>query len=85
MNVLLYYFFHHPKYQQLHLRDLCQRVQLPDELKLYQMKNEAFSVLGISNCGQGSDSIHEEKKKLVKSFFPPRIPTTQTNMGTNLS
>ena len=74
----LFYSFHHPKYQQLHLRDLCQRVQMPDELKSYQMKNEVFSVSGVSSCGQGADVIHEEINKLVKSFLPPGMPTTET-------
>ena len=73
----LFYSFHHPKYKQLHLKDLCQRVQMPDELKLYQMKNETFSVSGVSNCGQGADFIHEEINKLVKSFLPPGMPTTE--------
>ena len=45
------------------------RVQMPDELKLYQMKNEAFSVSGISSYGQEADFIHEEINKLVKIFY----------------
>ena len=73
----LFYSFHHPKYQQLHLRDLCQRVQMPDELKLYQMKNETFSVSGVSDCGQGADFIHEEINTFVKSFLPSGMPTTE--------
>ena len=55
LNAPLFYFFHHPKYQQLHLRDLRQQLQITDELKLYQIKNEAFVVSGVSNSGQGAD------------------------------
>ena len=51
---------------------------MQDELKLYQMKNEAFSVSDISNCGQGADLSHEEINKLVKSFLPPGMPSSET-------
>ena len=51
---------------------------MQDELKLYQMKNEAFSVSDISNCGQGADLSHEEINKLVKSFLPPGMPLSET-------
>ena len=55
--------------------EFCQEVQMPDE---YQMKNETFSVSGISNCGHGANFIHEGINKLVKSFLPPGMPMTET-------
>ena len=58
--------------------EFCQEVQMPDELWLYQMKNETFSVSGISNCGHGANFIHEGINKLVKSFLPPGMPMTET-------
>ena len=48
----LFYSFHHPKYQQLHL---YLPVQMPDELKFYQMQNKAFRVSGVCNCDQATD------------------------------
>ena len=42
------------------------------------MKNETFSVSGISNCGHGANFIHEGINKLVKSFLPPGMPMTET-------
>ena len=40
----LFYSFFHPKYQQLHLRDLFQHMQMPKELREYQERNESFTV-----------------------------------------
>ena len=51
---------------------------MPDELWLYQVKNETFSVSGISNCGHGANFIHEGINKLVKSFLPPGMPMAET-------
>ena len=42
------------------------------------MKNETFSVSGISNCGHGANFIHEGINKLVKSFLPPGMPMAET-------
>ena len=53
----LFYSFKHPKYQKLHLRDLCQRAQMLDMLKGYIESHESFSVSGVNNCGQGGDFI----------------------------
>ena len=72
---LLFDSFHHPKYQQLHLRDLWQRVQMPERLKSFIENNESFSLSGKQKPGQGSDFIHEELNKRVKSFLPPIMPT----------
>ena len=41
------------QYQQLHLRDLWQRVQMPQEIKAYISTNESFSVSGRGNSRQG--------------------------------
>ena len=71
----LFYSFHHPKYQQLHLRDLWQRVQMPERLKSFIENNKSFSLSGKLNAGQGCDFIHEELSKRVKSFLPPIMPT----------
>ena len=73
----LFYLFLHLKYQQLHLRDLFERVQMPPELQQYQQENESFSTSNVSNHGQGADFIHEEINKLVKKFLPPKIPTQE--------
>ena len=71
----LFYSFHHPKYQQLHLHDFWQRVQMPEPLKSFIENNESFSLSGKQNAGQGCDFIHEELNKRVKSFLPPIMPT----------
>ena len=41
------------QYQQLHLQDLWQRVQMPQEIKEYSSTNESFSVSGRGNSRQG--------------------------------
>ena len=41
------------QYQQLHLRDLWQRVQMPQEIKEYISTNESFSVSGRGNSRRG--------------------------------
>ena len=50
---------------------------MPKELREYQERNESFTVSGKTNCGQGADFSHEEINKLVKSFLPPGMPTTE--------
>ena len=74
----LFFVGHHPKYQVLHLRDLCNRVQYPPLLKAHVESTESFSVSGVQNRGQGADFIHEETNRLVKSFLPPGMPTEET-------
>ena len=54
----LFYLFCHPKYQQLHLQDFFQCVQMPQELREYQEQNESFTVSCKTNCGQGADLFH---------------------------
>ena len=39
----LFYSFKHPKYQVLHLRDLFERAQMPDEIRCYVESHESFS------------------------------------------
>ena len=66
---------HHPKYRELHLRDMLVRAQCPDEILTDIEHTESFSVSGCPNKGQGADFIQEEKNKVVKSFLPPGMPT----------
>ena len=56
----------HPKYRELHLRDMCQRVQYPQELADYMVSHESFSISSVDNRGQGADFVHEEVNKLIK-------------------
>ena len=73
----LFYATRHPNYQKLLLRDMVQRVQYPSELSSYFKAHESFSVSGKDNRGQGADFVHEEINKLVKSFLPIGLPTTE--------
>ena len=73
----LFYSFHHPKYQYLHIRDLWQRAQMPSSLQEYIESNESFSVSGKDNCGQGGDFVHEELNKRIKLKLPPIMPTEE--------
>ena len=73
----LFYSFKHPKYQKLHLRDLLERVQMPELLKSYLESHESFSVSNFYNRCQGGDFIQEESNKLVKSFLPPGMPSAE--------
>ena len=75
--VPLFYSFFHPKYQQLHLRDLFQRVQMPKELRECQERNQSFTDSGKTNSVQGADFIHEIINKLVKGFLLPGMATTE--------
>lgn len=61
----------HPKYREVHIRDMIDRVQYPPEVLQYAHMTESFSASGRVNAGQGADFIHEETNKLVKSFLPP--------------
>ena len=73
----LFYSFKHPKYQVLHLRDLFERVQMPDEIRSYVESHESFSPSGLQNRGQGGDFVQEESNRLIKSFLPPSIPSQE--------
>ena len=73
----LFYSFHHPKYQQLHLRDIWQRAQMPEPLLEFVNSNESFSLSGKNNTGQGCDFLHEELNKKIKSLLPPVMPTNE--------
>ena len=67
--------FKHPKYQQLYLHDIWQRVQMPEILQNYLCARESFSVSGKGNAGQGGDFLHVELNKCIKSLLPPVMPT----------
>ena len=73
----LFYSFKHPKYQVLHLRDLFERAQIPDEIRSYVESHESFSSSGLQNRAQGGDFVQEESIKLIKSFLPPGIPSQE--------
>ena len=73
----LFYSFKHPKYQVLHLRDLFERVQMPDEIRSYVESHESFSPSGLQNRGQGGDFVQEESNRLIKSFLPLGIPSQE--------
>ena len=75
----LFYGSHHPKYQLLLLRDMCQRAQYPEKIKNHVEETESFTLTGSKNTGQGADFIHEEvPNRLVKSFLSPGMPTETT-------
>ena len=65
----LFYLFKHTKYQVLHLRDLFERAQMPDEIRSYVESHESFSSSGLQNRGQESDFVQAESNKLIKSFL----------------
>ena len=71
----LFYWFRHPKYQQLYLRDLFQRIQMPPELQQYQQENKSFRTSGVSNHGQGADFILREclHKKFEEEFAQKKL------------
>ena len=71
----LFYSFNHRKYQKLLLRDLCQRVQMPDTLLEHINSHESFSTSGEPNRGEGADFVHENSNRVTKSFLPPGMPT----------
>ena len=70
----LFYLFKHPKYQVLHLRDLFERAQMPDQIRSYVESHESFSPSVLQNRGQGGDFVQEE---IIKSFLPPGIPSQE--------
>ena len=74
----LFFSFHHRKYQKLLVRDLCQRVQMPETLVNYITSHERFSVSGEKNTGEGADFVHENSNKTTKSFLTPGMPTAET-------
>lgn len=73
----LFYGRNHPKYREVHLRDMMDRAQCPEELKTDIKAKESFS-LSASNKGQGCDFLHEEVNRSVKSFLPPGVVTAAT-------
>ena len=73
----LFYSFKYPKYQVLHLRDLFERAQMPDEIRSYVESHENFSPSGLQNRGQGGNFVQEESNRLIKSFLAPGIPSQE--------
>ena len=59
----LFFSFHHPRYQHFFMRDIWQRVQIPEELNHFVSSHEYFSLSGKDNAGQGVDFVHEEPKE----------------------
>ena len=57
------------------MRDLWQRLQMPQEIKEYISTNESFSVSGRENSGQGGDFVQEELNKRIQVLLPPIMPT----------
>ena len=74
-----FFSFNHRKYQKLLLKDLCQRVQMPETLINYVTSNESFSVSAEKNRGEGTDFVHQNPNKATKSFLPPGMPIAETS------
>ena len=74
----LFYAFNNPKYQLLHLRDMCQREQYPSPVSKFVTSNESFRRNLDCDSAQGADFIQEEMNRLQKSFLPPTMPTAET-------
>ena len=74
----LFYGRNHPRYREVHLRDMMDRVQCPDDIKKDIEEHETFSVSGANNKGQGADFIHEEVNRAVKALLPPGAVTANT-------
>ena len=66
----LFFCGHHPKYQLIYLRDICERLNYPKDIVSYLNTIECFSLSGKNNGCQGGDFIHEEVNKVIKSFLP---------------
>ena len=73
----------HPKYQEIHVRDMFNWVKYSPDIIDHLEKNITFSVSGLPNKAQGADFVQEEQNKLVKSFLPPGMPTA--NVWQNIS
>ena len=71
----LFYGRNHPRYRELHLRDMMDRVQSPNDLREDMAASESFSLSGAHNKGQGVDFLHEEVNRTVKSLLPPGAVT----------
>ena len=50
---------------------------MPEPLLEFVNSNESFSLSGKNNTGQGSDFLHEELNKKIKSLLPPVMPTNE--------
>lgn len=74
----LFYAFNNPKYQLLHLRDMCQRERYPSAVHNFIKSNESFRRTLTCDASQGVDFIQEEMNRLQKSFLPPNMPTAET-------
>ena len=74
----LFFGRNHPRYRELHMRDLMDRVQCPPQLSKNIKENKSFTASGVVNKGQGADFLHEEVNKRVKSLLPPGAVTEDT-------
>ena len=73
----LFFLANHPHYREVHLRDMLERAQYPENMREYLQQRESFTTSGENKSGQGADFIHEEVNALIKSFLPPGIPTAE--------
>ena len=79
----LFYGKSHGKYQELLLRDMCMRVNMPQEVRLYVESTESFSLTGSGTNGQGADFLQEEANREVKSLLPSGAVTQDTWLKVN--
>ncbi len=68
--VPLFYGKHPPMYHVLLLRDMCMRVNSPDDVRQHIEATESFTLSGNELTGQGADFIQEQSNKEVKCFLP---------------
>ena len=76
--VPLFFVRRHRMYQELHLRDVLERVTYPLPLSAQIQERETFSDSGRANAGQGADFLHEQTNRTIKSFLPPGRVTPET-------
>ena len=53
------------------MRDIWQRVQIPEELNHFVSSHEYFSLSGKDNAGQVVDFVHKEQNKRIKVILSP--------------
>lgn len=74
----LFYGLNMTHYQEIHLRDVVQRVCMPESFLEFITRNESFSVSGHPNKGEGGDFILEARNRCTKMWMPPGPPTQET-------
>ena len=60
-------------YQRLVVRDMVQRVQVPQPVKRFLEVRTSYTVSGESTRGEGGDFVLENKNRQTKSWLPPGI------------